>query len=128
MKNYEFQTRFKIRSGEEVDIAIDEDAERVIVFNQNGDEIGSIDYKTITCEGKYEYDEYIYLTHMCLDKMGKKYVRQGIGRECLKLLNKYRLPVTAAYAGEIKKDDGSYLVNDGLPFIQKMRDEGLVCK
>lgn len=128
MKNYEFQKKFKISNGEEVDIVIDEDAERVIVFNQNGDEIGSIDYRIITCEGKYEDDEYIYLTHMYLDKMGKKYVHQGIGRECLKLLNEYGLPVTAAHDDGIRKDDGSHLTEDAVYFIQKMRNEGLVCK
>lgn len=119
MKNYEFQTKFTMSNGEDVDIVIDEEANRVIVRNQNKDEIGSIDYKIID----YEHYEYIRLTHMFLDI---EYVRKGIGRECLRLLNEYGLPVTAAYNDGITKNDGSHLTGDAVYFIQKMRNEGLV--
>jgi hypothetical protein len=121
MKNHEFQTKFKMSNGEEVDIVIDEDANKVNVFNQKEEEIGSIDYRIID----NEHYEYIRLTHMSLDI---EYVRKGIGRECLKLLKEYGLPVTAAYDDGIRKDDGSHLTGDAVYFIQTMRNEGLVCE
>jgi len=67
-----------------------------------------------------------YITHLDLDKCKG----QGIGRECLKSHIKVfsaQLAASSPYSCE-KLDDGSHLTGDGLPFISKMRDEGIVCR
>lgn len=35
-------------------------------------------------------------------------------------------PICAAEENSVKMSDGSHLIGDGVPFIAKMRDEGIV--
>ena len=68
--------------------------------------------------------DYFHITHLELEKCK----REGIGRRCLQYHKEiFDSPITAGPKCGSKQEDGSHLVGDGVPFIAKMRMEGIVC-
>lgn len=115
---------FTIPDGRKVTIQIDDAGEEIKVMDEEGNEIGSIRLSYIDCED----DDYYKITWMYLDKQGNKFLRQGIGREVLKLHNEFfGSPIVASDDDGIVKSDGSHLTGDAPGFIRAMRAEGLVC-
>ncbi|CAK1212579.1 TPA: hypothetical protein J4Q69_001336 [Escherichia coli] len=87
----------------------------------SGEKVGSISLNLIQNDD-YSPD-YYYITDLSLEKCK----RLGIGRECLRLHQKeIKSPICAAEENSVKMSDGSHLIGDGVPFIAKMRDEGIV--
>ncbi len=110
--------------GRNVTIQIDDVGEEIKVLDDEENEVGSIRLSYIDCEN----DDYYKITWMYLDKQGDKFLRQGIGREALKLHNEFfRSPIVASDDDGIVKGDGSHLTGDAPGFINVMRKEGLVC-
>jgi hypothetical protein len=69
--------------------------------------------------------DYYYITDLSLEKCK----RLGIGRECLRLHQEHiGSPICAAEENSGKMDNGSHLIDDGVYFIAKMREEGIVVK
>ena len=111
---------FIAKDGETYEIDIENDEE--IIVRLKGVSMGSISltYK----QDDFSDTEYYYITHLALDACKRK----GIGRACLLYhLECYGYVLTASvlFAG-IENEDGSHLTGDGVPFISKMRDEGIV--
>jgi len=97
------------------------DHEKILVL-LDGSFKGSISLSLIEQGGRSR--DYYYITDLDLESCK----RLGIGRACLKAhIEIYDMPICAASNLGPKMDDGSHLVNDGGPFIEKMRQEGLVC-
>lgn len=104
-------------------IEIDDEGETITVYD-NDDAIGVIRLDFAPIDFPYCMDEYYYITELALDKCR----RQGVGRECLKFHSEtFGFPLVAAKSYGPELADGSHLIDDGLPFIRKMREEGIVC-
>jgi len=100
------------------------DESEIIVKTEDGQLIGSIVFSVID-NGTNSY--YCYITSMFLDKINKSYLSKGIGRESLVFYNEcYGYPIIASHNDGLKKEDGSHLINDGLPFVKQMRKEGII--
>ena len=88
----------------------------------NGKTVGSIVFREVGLP----HPPYVlyHITNLGLDKCKK----QGVGRACL-LFHKeiYSAPLSAGRDDGILEDDGSHLTGDGVGFIAKMRQEGIVC-
>jgi len=113
------KTNYNLSSGEEAEIEISEEGD-LITIRLSNQEKGNV------CLTSNEDLDGFYITHLDLEQCKG----QGIGRECLKFHKRvFSMPLAAAspYRCE-QNDDGSHLTGDGLPFIAKMRDEGVVCR
>ncbi len=113
--------KYELESGEIVQIEIDEDINEVTVTNFNSEEIGSVEFR-------YFVDEDIYkLSWMYLDKLDGRYLRQGIGRECVRFFKEFfGCIIIAEHHDGIKRDDGSHLTGDAPAFVEKLRIEKLI--
>jgi len=119
MSSYDLSMKYVLDSRENIDICIDENDMHIIAFASLGQEIGRIELD----EGESCY----HIRWMYLDKLGDKYLRQGIGEACLKFFKEtYDCCITAAYDTGITNDYGDYLTGDAPSFISKMRDKGIV--
>lgn len=89
----------------------------------NGEKMGSITLELI--QNDEHSPDYYYIRDLSLEKCKGL----GIGRECLRL-HKQEIgePICAADENSGKMNDGSHLINDGVYFIAKMRDEGIVVR
>lgn len=110
---------FLARNNKTYDIHIDE--EEIEVYLDQVKQ-GSIQMRMTETDNPAETCYYI------LDLNLKNCRRQGIGRECLKShLDVFGGPIFAADPYGPKMEDGSHLIDDGIPFIEQMRKEGIVC-
>ncbi|MEQ5572371.1 hypothetical protein ABN306_06040 [Providencia huaxiensis] len=118
MDDYLFEN-FSAKNGTTYKINVAEDSIRV---HLNDIEIGSIILET-------RHDDinnviYSYIIDLSLENCK----RLGIGQKCLELhKEKFQLPICAASEYGPKLDDGSYLVGDGVGFVARMRDKGIIC-
>ena len=119
MYNYEITKQYRIKNGETITIAIDEDEYSVIAYTEKGEKIGNIDFK--------DEDTHFYIKWMYLDQLSPEYTKNGIGRECLLLIKEvYGCILRAADDNGLTLDDGSHLTGNAPGFISKMRTEGIV--
>lgn len=99
------------------------DGEDIHVYNADNQRVGSIAMMHVNADD-YELPSYYYIQNLALN--GCK--RVGIGTEILRLHNEYfGEPIAAANEFRPSMDDGSHLIDDGIAFIAKMREKGLVC-
>ena len=119
--------QFTTNDGVAVEISIDDEGE-IIIVSLNGDELGTISLIAKEEEIGYEIQEHYYISDLSLEKCKG----QGIGRACLKFhIESFGEPLTADSSSPFnthKNEDGSHLIGDGPGFIQKMREEGIVCR
>lgn len=119
----EYVKRYTTPDGRNVDIQIDDNGEKISVLDDRGQEIGSFDLSLI----EDEYSEHYKITWMYLDKQGRGYLRQGIGRAALQFHKEiFNTHIVSSNNDGIVKGDGSHLTGDAPGFISKMRQEGLV--
>lgn len=110
---------FTSKSGQQYDIDVTDGSE--ILVTKDGKKCGSI---LLSCRECDDADHY-HIANLGLE--GCK--RQGVGRQCLKLHKEiFGAPLTAGSSHSGKQDDGSHLTGDGPGFIEKMREEGIVCR
>ena len=102
-----------------------DDGETIYVSDVNGCQMGSVTLMHVNSgDGRRPESGYFYLQHLDLQRCK----RLGIGTEIFRLHNEcFGEPITAATQFGPKMDDGSHLIEDGIPFVKKMRDEGLIC-
>jgi len=114
---------FLCKNGETVTIEFDEYEISTIVRDSHNNEIGRLNF------AHYDYpDAHLKLVWAYLDKAGNRWLRQGIGRECL------QFALESSGAGFIiaeedsgaRQPDGSHLTGDAPNFVSKMRKEGLI--
>jgi hypothetical protein len=110
------------KDGNKYFIDLDE-GENITVFDSNQGQVGSITLMYVN-GNDLKSPNYFYLQY--LDLNGCK--RLGIGTEVFRLHNKFfGESITAANEFGPKMDDGSHLIDDGIPFVAKMREKGLIC-
>jgi hypothetical protein len=119
----DFEINYDCKNGRCVAIAIDDDTYAVTAYNADRKKIGSLEFAEI----EYETGPCLKLVWGYLDELGDEYKRQGIGRQCIKLVKeRYGLPIVAEDNDGIEKSDGSHLTGDAPAFIAQMRCEGLI--
>ena len=93
------------------------------VSDDTGEEIGRMQFRAIEYPKGYETIEVLHLWHMDFGS----YKGQGIGRRCLELVLEHSgSEITASDDDGVRKDDGSHLIGDGLVFVARMRQDGLI--
>ncbi|WP_114807795.1 GNAT family N-acetyltransferase [Vibrio cholerae] len=114
-----YSTVFTTERNLRFEINIDDEGHEITV-KKDGNVVG-----TINLSEKLDFGHEFYITHLSLNECR----RQGIGRECLKFHKRiFDTPITAASpCVSHPMNDGSHLTGDGLPFINQMREEGIVC-
>lgn len=118
-----FKNIFTTKHGRTISIEIDDIGEEILVTDAQGKEIGSIELSLI----ESDYSDHYRIVSMFLDKNGGSYLRQGIGRECLKQhVEIFNTSIIASDDDGIRKNDGSHLTGDAPGFISQMRKEGFV--
>ncbi|ENM6001631.1 TPA: hypothetical protein SMR84_001764 [Proteus mirabilis] len=96
-------------SGEEINVYLDDDKQGFISLNK--------------IETDNPKDNCFRITQLELGKCK----RQGIGTYCLERHKElFNSILTAGSSDGQKCDDGSHLTGDGAPFIEKMREQGIV--
>jgi len=107
----------QLSNGLKAVISIDEEGEEIIAMTDDGRK------GTISLTRHCEYGDYFQLHDLSFEKIK----RRGIGRESIKFHKEYfQLPIIATAHDGIKRDDGSHLVGDGLPFVIAMQKAGLI--
>lgn len=115
----EVSRQFLAKDGQTYDISIDYEEIEVYL---NGIKQGSIELKLV----EMNFPPYAYYYIIDLDLRHCRGL--GIGRECLKAhIDIIGAPICAADPDAQKMDDGSHLIDDGIGFIEKMREEKIVC-
>ncbi|EPN8544312.1 MULTISPECIES: hypothetical protein [Vibrio] len=107
--------------GKEVKLTVNEYSVRVV--DHNNCKVGRFEFDR---REDYRSDFYI-ITYMYLDEQGDKYLRKGIGEQCVKFFKDYHdtLIATGSDNGH-KNDDGSHLTGNGPSFADKMRRKKLI--
>lgn len=119
MSDYELVTYHQISKIESVKICIDEDELKLLVFNNDNENIGRIELSAL--ENGY------YIQWMYLDILSDRYKHKGIGRAALTFFkNSYSMPIYANDNNGLVSYDGSHLTGDAPLFINKMREENVV--
>lgn len=113
---------FTAKDGNKYYIDLD-DGQDITVYDSNKSRVGSVTLMHVN-EDDWKMPSYFYLQHLELDKCK----RLGIGTEVFRLHNEiFGEPITAASELGPRMDDGSHLIDDGIPFVAKMREKGLIC-
>lgn len=100
-----------------------DDGEDIIVFNSDKCKVGSVTFMHVNVDA-WPLTSYFYLQHLELESCK----RLGIGTEIFRLHNEqFGEPITAANEIGPNMEDGSHLIDDGVPFVHKMREKGLIC-
>ena len=113
---------YQSSSGGIFQILLSDDGEKIYVTHHDL-EVGSLSLRFFEGEAQYTNDDHFHITHLELDSCK----RMGIGRRCLQFHKEiFNAPITAGNAFDGEKEDGSHLIGNGIPFIAKMREEGIV--
>lgn len=116
-----YEIKFKAKDKNLYTISIDDEGERISV-SLEGEELGHIKLE-YRCDPPIEPAHY-YVYDLALNKCKRK----GLGEAALDYHKKlFGLPLVAAQEHGPKLEDGSYLIDDGIPFIRRMREKGIVC-
>jgi len=97
--------------------------QNVSVQNSSGGVVGTVTFLEVNADDD-ELPTYFYLQDLNLQKCKGL----GIGREIFRLHKEHiGDPIVAASEFGPSMEDGSHLIDDGIPFVRKMRSEGLIC-
>ncbi len=111
---------FVAKDGRIYQIELSYDGETITVFFEN-EKFGSI--SLMQCEGVGYDDCYFYIINLDLQNCK----RLGIGTASLQYhIEIFERPIVAASINGPRMEDGSHLIDDGIPFITKMRSLGIV--
>lgn len=113
---------FTAKDNKEYVLLIDDKGEHVIVQFESI-ELGYIKLEYVKSSYKGPPEHY-YITSLEMSKCK----RVGLGEAALRFHKEsFSLPLVAAEEGSKKLSDGSHLIDDGIPFIRRMREKGIVC-
>lgn len=105
-------------------IEIDEGGEQITVA-RDGVVLGTISLDWHEGEPSIGVPEHFKITHLELDNCKGK----GLGEQCLRFHREcFDAPLFAGDADRGKSSDGSYLIDDGVGFIARMREKQIVCR
>lgn len=115
------EMEFRAKDGNSYTIKIDDEGERIEVSLQ-GVSHGHILLEH-RCDPPIE-PEHFYINDLALNKCRGK----GLGEAALLFhIDQFDVPIVAAREHGPKREDGSHLIDDGVPFIRRMREKGIVC-
>lgn len=118
----ELNTLFQAKDGNLYVIAVDEDGYEITV-SRGVTRLGVVRLDRREDDFGRGEVEYYHITHLALEPCKGL----GIGRACLlHHIETFGLLLTAGYADRGPAADGSHLTGDGVPFMARMRDEGIV--
>lgn len=81
--------------------------------------IGSIEFEQYEEGSRSHTVAYSKVMHMDLGDCGRRFLKQGIGTEILKIKETMEhLPIIFGNDDGTKSEDGSHLIDDGLPFAR----------
>lgn len=111
-----------LNDGSRYVLQADDELERIGVLHL-GNEVGHFEFA-------YEFDDMARVGYWILMYMTIEHKRKGLGREILKFHKECtRDDIIISRLGDgLKWEDGSEVVDEGIPFVQKMRNEGLIQK
>lgn len=119
-------SNFTAKNGEKVEIHIDEDEYKVSVTTTAGQQVGELSFRYIEDEAA-PGGGYLKLIHAFLEDMGKNYIGQNIGTECVKLMAQATdLSICVSPDDGIEREDGSRLTGSGAAFAAKLKRERLI--
>jgi hypothetical protein len=120
------EAAYRCKDGRAVRIYIDDESDFLTsVRDSDGSEIGRFEFDRIDDLN----GDYLKLRWAYLDLIGSSYLRQGIGRECLKRVKEFSdLAIVAEDHDGAQRDDGSHLTNDAPGFVARMRREHLIAR
>ncbi|UWQ57285.1 hypothetical protein K3722_12195 [Leisingera caerulea] len=117
------KSSLRIANGETVDIDVDDCNYITKVRTRSGEVIGSIQFRFI----EFPSGEVLKMTHAFLDELGPRYLDQGIGTECVRLMREATgLPIIASPDDGSVKPDGSHLTGRAPAFVEKLIAKGLI--
>ncbi|MEL7213682.1 MAG: hypothetical protein AAGK92_13550 [Pseudomonadota bacterium] len=120
------KVRFSTKAASHVVIDIDEDNYSATVTTLTGQQIGSIDFTLIEAPDAPD-GYYLKMTHAFLEGANGKYLHEGIGTECVRLMGKVTgFPITASDDDGAVHEDGSHLTGDAPGWVAKLRQRKLV--
>ncbi|HHK0379435.1 TPA: hypothetical protein ACQQJB_003609 [Pseudomonas aeruginosa] len=115
--------QFAAKDGFFYSIIIDDDGQEITI-ELDGKKVGSI---SLDFHGGGVWDnspDRYHITDLSLEQCKGK----GIGQRCLELhIEEFGMKLTAGVAGRGEAPDGSHLIGDGIGFIKRMREKGIVC-
>lgn len=122
------QRTIQISTGEIILLTADDedDVAEVSATNSAGTALGGISVSRI--EVNLQGDEALFVTSLGLDKLGRKYTRQGIGEAILRMIKENtELPIIATCPlVTTKRSDGAELIGNGPGFVSRMRELGVI--
>ncbi|MCW5692358.1 MAG: hypothetical protein KIT48_08340 [Pseudolabrys sp.] len=119
------QKSFQCRNGKTVALFFDEEDTLAVATDNAGNKIG--EFRFAEKEDGLSHT-YLKLVWAHLEDI-QGYIRQGIGRELIKLAKEATgLTIDAEINDGIRKEDGSHLTGDAPAFIFQMRKEGLIAR
>ncbi|MGL1921320.1 MAG: GNAT family N-acetyltransferase [Hyphomicrobiales bacterium] len=116
---------FKMKNGNQIELTVDDITNAVVAKNCDGQLIGGIEFSYIEDPN----GSYLKIVNLFLNKAGPEYLRQGIGRACIKLVIEVTgFPICAVFDNGQRLDDGSHLTGDAPGFVSKLIEEGLITR
>lgn len=113
--------RFVAKDNKSYELRDDDNGWEISVY-LNQIKMGEISFREIEVEPPE------YTVYKIIGLNLEKCKGQGIGRACLQYHTEiYGCSIVAGDDTGTTSDDGSHLTGDGPGFIEKMRDEGIVC-
>lgn len=114
---------FTAKDGLCYSISIDDDGQEITI-DRDGRKVGSISLDFHSGESWDNSPDRYHITDLSLEQCKGK----GIGQRCLELhIEEFGMKLTAGVAGRGEAPDGSQLIRDGIGFIKRMREKGIVC-
>ena len=104
-------------------ITIADDGQEITI-ERDGKKVGSISLDFHGGEAWDNSPDRYHITDLSLEQCKGK----GIGQRCLELhIEEFGMKLTAGVADRGEAPDGSHLIRDGIGFIRRMREKGIVC-
>ncbi|HCF9660100.1 TPA: hypothetical protein NI776_001827 [Pseudomonas aeruginosa] len=114
---------FTAKDGLCYSITIDDEGQEITI-ERDGKKVGSISLDFHSGELWDNSPDRYHITDLSLEQCKGK----GIGQRCLELhIEEFGMKLTAGVAGRGEAPDGSQLIRDGIGFIKRMREKGIVC-
>lgn len=113
---------FTAKDGLCYSITIADDGQEIVI-EHNGKTVGSISLDFHSGEIWDNSPDRFHITNLALEQCKKK----GIGQRCLELhIEMFGMTLTAGVSDRGEAPDGSNLIGDGIGFIKRMREKGIV--
>ncbi|MEA8592140.1 hypothetical protein PZT57_26200 [Pseudomonas aeruginosa] len=115
--------QFTAKDGLCYTITITEEGDEITI-ERKGTKLGSISLDFHGGEAWDNSPDRYHITDLSLEQCKGK----GIGQRCLEFhIEVFGMKLTAGVADRGEAPDGSHLIRDGVGFISRMREKGIVC-